>query len=209
MTIAPPLPRLSETEREAEWLSDNVQSLYLPKSAADALFSEGRACAESDRKRGIHQWKIGGIIHEAAQVNTQAMEEFWEAVMDILTESAPGWSYALNSVKRWARAYGRLHNVIDIDKYLASLPFETVCVAGELAAAGLCTADEALALAVTNGLTAEQLREAHETGTHAPTWKQMVRGWQKFFERVQNTPIWDDARPHVEALQTIIQKAEE
>lgn len=210
------LPYLDEAAREAEWLelSDNVPTLQvaspiLPKTIVDALFSEGRACAIATRESGIHQWVIGGIIHEAAQINTHAMEEFWEACMDILAESAPGWSYAINSVKRWARAYGRLHNVIDIDKYLASLPFETVCVAGELAAAGLCTADEALTLAVTNGLTAEQLREAYETGTAAPTWKQMVRGWQKFFERVQNTPIWNDARPHVEALQTIIQKAEE
>ena len=143
----------------APTLSDNAQSLYLPKSAADALFSEGRACAESDRKRGIHQWKIGGIIHEAEKVNTASMEEFWEACLDILAESDAGWTYSMTSVKRWARSYGRLHNVIDIDKYLARLPFETVCVSGELATAGLCSAEEALALAVTNGLTAEQLRD--------------------------------------------------
>ena len=212
------LPYLDEAAREAEWLelSDNAPSLQippsspiLPPSVVDALFSEGRACADNDRKRGIHQWAIGGIVHEAAKINTHAMEDFWEAVLDILAESDAGWTYSPTSVKRWARAYGRLHNVIDIDKYLASLPFETVCVAGELAAAGLCNAEEALALAVTNGLTAEQLRDAYETGGHAPVWKQMVRGWQKFFERVQSTPIWDDARPHVEALQEIIERGEQ
>ena len=137
------------------------------------------------------------------------MEDFWEAVLDVLAESHAGWTYSMTSVKRWARNYGRLHNVIDIEKYLASLPFETVCVSGELAAAGLCTAEEALALAVTNGLTAEQLRDAYETGGHAPVWKQMSRAWGKFFERVQNTPIWDDARPHVEALQEIIERGEQ
>ena len=200
---------------DAPTLSDNVPTLQippsspiLPPSVVDALFSEGRACADNDRKRGIHQWKIGGIVYEAERVNTASMEDFWEAVLDILAESDAGWTYSMTSVKRWARAYGRLHNVIDIDKYLASLPFETVCVGGELSAAGLCNAEEALALAVTNGFTAEQLRDAYETGGHAPVWKQMIRGWQKFFERVQNTPIWDDARPHVEALQTIIERGE-
>ena len=204
------LPHLSELDREKEWLSDNLPILQIiPQTVADALFSEGRACAAASREGNRHQWIIGGIIYEAEKLNTEKMEIFWEACLDILAESAPGWTYAPTSVKRWTRAYGRLHNVIDIERYLASLSFETVCVSGELAAAGLCTAEEALALAVTNGLTAEQLREAYETGTAAPTWKQMVRGWQRFFERVQNTPIWNDARPHVEALQTIIQKAEE
>ena len=217
MTIAPPLPRLDEAAREAEWLelSDNIPTLQpppsspiLPSSVVDALFSEGRACADNDRKRGIHQWKIGGIVHEAAKINTHAMEEFWEACLDILSESDAGWTYSLTSIKRWARAYERLHNVIDIDKYLARLPFETVCVSGELAAAGLCNAEEALALAVTNGLTAEQLRDAYETGGHAPVWKQMSRAWGKFFERVQNTPIWEEAKPHVEEIRKIIERGE-
>ena len=217
MTIAPPLPRLDEAAREAEWLelSDNAPSLQippsspiLPPSVVDALFSEGRACAAASREGNRHQWIIGGIIYEAEKLNTEKMEIFWEACLDILAESAPGWTYAPTSVKRWTRAYGRLHNVIDIERYLASLSFETVCVSGELAAAGLCTAEEALALAVTNGLTAEQLREAYETGGHAPVWKQMSRAWGKFFERVQNTPIWEEAKPHVEEIRKIIERGE-
>ena len=195
---------------DAPTLSDNLPILQIiPQTVFEALISEGRKCAAAARENNTHQWIIGGIIHEAEKVNTASMEEFWEACLDILSESDAGWTYSMTSIKRWARGYGRLHNVVDIEKYLASLPFEVVCVSGELAAAGLCTAEEALALAVTNGLTVEQLRDAYETGGHAPVWKQMIRGWQKFFERVQNTPIWDDARPHVEALQTIIQKAEE
>ena len=201
---------------DAPTLSDNVPTLQippsspiLPPSVVDALFSEGRACADNDRKRGIHQWKIGGIVYEAERVNTASMEDFWEAVLDILAESDAGWTYSMTSVKRWARAYGRLHNVIDIDKYLASLPFETVCVGGELSAAGLCNAEEALALAVTNGFTAEQLRDAYETGGHAPVWKQMSRAWGRFLDRIQNTPIWAEAKPHVEEIRKIIERGEQ
>ena len=204
------LPRLSELDREKEWLSDNLQTLQIiPQTIFEALISEGRKCAAAARENNTHQWIIGGIIHEAEKVNTASMEDFWEACLDILAESDAGWTYSMTSVKRWARGYGRLHNVIDIEKYLASLPFETVCVSGELAAAGLCTAEEALALAVTNGLTAEQLRDAYETGGHAPVWKQMSKAWGRFFDRIQNTPIWEEAKPHVEEIRKIIERGEQ
>ena len=210
------LPRLSELDREKEWLGLPILQI-IPQTVVDALFSEGRACAIANRDSNRHQWIIGGVISAAKEIAKEeakkergkySMEDFWEACLDVLSESDATWAYSMTVVKRWTRAYERLHNVVDIEKYLASLHFETICVSGELAAAGLCDAEEALALAVTNGLTAEQLRDAYETGGHAPVWKQMSKAWGRFFDRIQNTPIWEEAKPHVEEIRKIIERGE-
>ena len=140
MTIAPPLPRLDEAAREAEWLelSDDPQTLQaddLPEidsMLADALQAEASKFVTSDQDRSMRQFTIGALLDEG-EIEARNKEKFWEEASALLRAVSKGWStFSENTLRRWVRTIRRIDKLIDLDKYRAYLPFEYFAAAGEM-----------------------------------------------------------------------------